>query len=81
LIEMAKGRRVVDARADSAGNITHVRIEGNQRFTGLGTAMGMADRGELSNVHSVRREGAKPHLRTNPDGRTANNLDTWAGDA
>ena len=77
---MEKGRRVVDARADSKGNITHVRIEGNQRFTGLETAMGMADRGELSNAHSVRPSTAKPHLRTNPDGRTANNLDDMAGD-
>lgn len=77
---MSNGRRVVDARADSKGNITHVRIEGNQRFTGLDAAMRMADRGELSNAHSVRREGAKPHLRTNPDGRTCNNLDDMAGD-
>jgi hypothetical protein len=43
--------------------------------------MRMADRGEISNAHSVRRENAKPHLRTNPDGRTSNNLDDMAGDA
>jgi hypothetical protein len=78
--QMAKGRRVVDARADSKGNITHVRIEGNQRFTSVDTAMGMADRGELSNAHSVRTSHAKDHLRTNPDGRTSNNLDDMAGD-
>jgi len=78
---MTKGRKVVDARADSKGNITHVKIEGNQRFTPLDDAMRMADRGELSNAHSVHREGAKPHLRTNPDGRTSNNLDDMAGDA
>lgn len=73
-------RKVVDARADSKGNITHVRIEGNQNMTPLETAMRMADRGELANVHSVRREGAKPHLRTNPDRKGNNNLDYWAGD-
>ena len=78
---MSKGRKVVDARADSKGNISHVRIEGNQRFTPVKTAMGMADRGELSNAHSVRRDGAIPHLRTNPDGRRANNLDDMAGDS
>lgn len=74
-------RRVVDARADSKGNITHVKVSGNTNFTPLKTAMGMADRGELANAHSVRREGAKPHLRTNPDGRKSNNLDDMAGDA
>lgn len=78
---MPSGRKVVDARADSKGNITHVRLEGNQNFTGLETAIRLADRGELSNAHSVRREGAKPHLRTNPDGRRGNNLDDMAGDA
>lgn len=73
-------RKVVDARADSKGNITHVRLDGNSRFTGVKTAMGMADRGELSNAHSVRRANATPHLRTNPDGKTRNNLDDMAGD-
>lgn len=73
-------RKVVDARAGSDGNITHVRLDGNTNFTNLETAMRMADRGELSNAHSVRRENAKPHLRTNPDGRSVNNLDTMAGD-
>ena len=77
---MANGRRVIDARVGSKGNITHVRIEGNQRFTGLDAAMRMADRGELSNAHRVNREGAKPRLRTNPNGRTSDNLDDMAGD-
>ncbi len=75
------GRKVVGARADSKGNITHVKISGNQNFTPVPTAMRMADRGELSNAHSVRRQGAAPHLRTNPDGRRSNNLDDMAGDA
>jgi len=74
------GRKIVDARADSKGNITQVRIAGNTNFTSLETAMRMADRGEISNAHSVHREGAKPHLRTNPDGHKSNNLDDMAGD-
>lgn len=78
---MSKQRKVVDARADSKGNITHVKLSGNTNFTNLKTAIGMADRGELSNAHSVRREGAQTHLRTNPDGRTCNNLDDMAGDS
>jgi hypothetical protein len=78
---MTKPRKVVDARADSKGNITHVKIKGNQNFTGLAAAMRMADRGELANAHSVNRAGAKPHLRTNPDSRRSNNLDEMAGDS
>lgn len=77
---MADGRKVIDARADTKGNITHVRIEGNQNFTPLETAMRMADRGDISNAHSVRPSGAKDHLRTNPDGKKSNNLDDMAGD-
>ena len=77
---MAPKRRVVDARADSEGDITHVRLDGNTNFTSVETAMGMADRGELENAHTVRRYNAKTHLRTNPDGVHNNNLDHWAGD-
>lgn len=77
---VTKPRKVVGARADNEGDITHVLLEGNQRHTPVETAMGMADRGELSNAHSVRRNNAKPHLRTNPNDRTGDNLDHMAGD-
>lgn len=74
-------RKVVDARADSEGDITHVLIEGNTKFTSVETAMNMADNGELSNAHSVRgNPNAKDHLRTNPDGIHGNNLDHFVGD-
>ncbi|MEQ8333341.1 DUF3892 domain-containing protein [Nisaea sp.] len=77
---MAKERKVINARADAEGDITHVLLEGNQRFTSVGEAMRMADAGQLSNAHTVRRQNAKPHLRTNPDGQKRNNLDDMAGD-
>lgn len=77
---MTKGRKVVDARADARGNITHVKVDGNTRFIPVNQAINMADRGELTNVHSVRPASAKPHLRSNPDGKAANNLDRMAGD-
>ena len=77
---MANDRKVVDAKADAKGNITHVLVEGNQRYTPLETAMRMADNGDLSNVHSVRPKDAKAHLRTNPDNKRSNNLDDMAGD-
>ncbi|MBL4749641.1 MAG: DUF3892 domain-containing protein [Amylibacter sp.] len=75
-----KKRKVIDARADSEGDITHVKLDGNSRFTPVEKAMEMADRGELENAHSVNRSNAKPHLRTNPDGAKRNNLDDMAGD-
>lgn len=72
-------RKIVDARAGSTGDITHVRLEGNKRFTSLERAIPIVERGDVSNAHVVRRNNAKPHLRTNPDGRRANNLDDMAG--
>lgn len=73
-------KRIVDARADREGDITHVRFDGNTRFTPVERAIPMADRGAVENAHVVRRSNAKPHLRTNPDARKANNLDDMAGD-
>jgi len=75
-----KKRKVIDARADSEGDITHVKLDGNSRFTPVKTAMKMADRDELENAHTVDRSNAKRHLRTNPDGKKGNNLDDMAGD-
>lgn len=73
-------RRIVDARADRSGNISHVRLDGNQRFTPVAQAIPMARRGEIENAHVVDRRNAVTHLRTNPDGAACNNLDTMAGD-
>ncbi len=75
---MPDRRKVVDARSDREGDITHVKLDGNSRFTPVETAMRLADQGKISNAHTVRRENAKPHLRTNPDGRARNNLDYMA---
>lgn len=74
-------RKVIDARADHKGNITHVRIEGNQRFTPKDTAINMADNNQLSNVHAVHKQDGSSYLRSNPDGTTKDNLDTMAGDS
>lgn len=76
---MAK-RKIVDARADSDGNIEAVRFQGNSRFTSADRAIPMADRGEIENTHVVRARDKRPHLRTNPDRSTKNNLDDMAGD-
>jgi hypothetical protein len=79
---MAKkgGRRVVDARADSDGDIKQVKLDGSSHFIPVKQAIRMADRGELSNAHAVHPRSRNPYLRTNPDGRKGNNLDEMAGD-
>ena len=73
-------KTIIDAKADSDGDITHVKFKGNTNFTSVDKAIPMADRGDVDNVHVVRRKGAKAHLRTNPDGTKGNNLDNMAGD-
>jgi hypothetical protein len=72
-------RKIVDARADSDGNITDVKLEGNQNFTSLETAIDMTKQGLVDAV-VVTPKDAKQHLRTRPDGKTQNNLDDMAGD-
>ena len=77
---MSGKRKVVDARQDEKGNITQVKIQGNQNFTPVETAIGMAKRGELANAHAVKKSDGGEYLRTNPDGKTKNNLDEMAKD-
>jgi hypothetical protein len=73
-------RKILDAKADVKGNITHVKLQGNSNFTPIATAVGMADKGAIAGAHAVHPVGGKPHLRSNPNGRKADNLDTMAGD-
>ena len=72
-------RKIVDAKADSEGNITHVKIQGNQNFTSLDKAIDMTKQGLVDAV-VVTPKDAKQHLRTRPDDKTKNNLDDMAGD-
>ncbi len=73
-------KKVVDAKSNQEGDITHVKIEGNQGWTPLETAIKMADQGELGNVHSVEKPGGGKYLRSNPDSQSTNNLDEMAKD-
>ena len=74
------GKRIVDARADSDGDITAVRFEGNATFTSLETAIRMAERGQVENAHVAHTGEGRPYLRTNPNGNEQDNLDYLAGD-
>jgi len=73
------GKRVVDAKEDSKGNITAVKLSGNKGFTSVETAINMADKGQIDNAHAVHpKNSTKDYLRTNPDNKTGNNLDELA---
>ena len=74
-----KGKKIVDAKADSKGNITAVKIKGNQTFTPLETAIRMTKQGKIDAV-VVKPQNAKEHLRTRPDSKEDNNLDNLASD-
>lgn len=76
---MKDKRKIEDARQDKDGNISAVRIEGNQNFTSLDKAIEMTDKGEVDAVVVTRRDGSQ-HLRTRPDDKTGNNLDELAKD-
>lgn len=76
---MVGKRKIVDAKADSKGNIKAVKIKGNKTFTPIKTAIRMTKQGKVDAV-AVKPKNAKEHLRTRPDGKTANNLDEMAED-
>jgi outer membrane protein assembly factor BamA len=76
---MSKKKIVVDAKDDQKGNITHIKIEGNQNFTSIKKAIELTEKG-IINLVVVKPSKAKVHLRTRPDGITSNNLDDLAGD-
>lgn len=73
------GKKIVNAKADSKGNIEAVQFAGNTTFTPQKTAVKMAERGEIDNAHAVHTKSGS-HLRSNPDQKKGNNLDEMAGD-
>ncbi len=77
---MSKKKKVVDARSNADGNISHVLFEGNTNFTSVEKAVEMADQGKIQNAHAVHPKTGNSYLRSNPDGKEKNNLDTMAGD-
>ncbi|MCG8606124.1 DUF3892 domain-containing protein [bacterium] len=77
---MSGQKKIVDAEADSKGNISKVRFRGNRTFTPIDTAIRMAERGKIENAHVVKPKKGDPYLRSNPDRRKGNNLDEMAGD-
>ena len=73
-------KKIVDARADSDGDITAVRFAGNATFTPLETAIRMTERGQVENAHVAHTGEGRAYLRTNPNRNEQDNLDYLAGD-
>ncbi len=73
-------KKIIDARADSEGDITSVRFRGNAGFTPIRQAIRMADRGEVESAHAVLPRCENSYLRSNPDSKKGNDLDEMAGD-
>jgi hypothetical protein len=67
-----------DARADATGKIEAICFQGSQRFTTVERAIRLVEREGSTNAHVVHPASGKPHLRTNPDASTRNNLDEMA---
>ena len=73
-------KKIIDAKADDDGDITHVKFLGNVGFTPVKKAIPMAKRHEIENVHVSKTGAGKEYLRTNPNKSEQDNLDTMAGD-
>jgi len=74
------GKRIIDATSDSSGRTTSVLLSGNTTPTPIDTAIRMTERGQIDGAHVVHPTCSEPYLRTNPDGRSRNNIDTLSGD-
>jgi hypothetical protein len=77
---MAAKKKVVNAREDESGNISHVQFAGNQKFTSVETAIGMAEQNKIENAHAVTRKDGTQFLRSNPNNKSRDNLDEMAQD-
>lgn len=72
------GKKIVDAKENSEGDITAVKLKGNATFTPIKTAIKMTKLGQIDAVPVKATPNAKEHIRTRPDKKESNNLDTMA---
>lgn len=71
-------KKIIDARADITGKITHIKCEGNKNFIPIKIAIRMTKNGAFSNIHVVKNKNGTTYLRSNPDHSKNNNLDEMA---
>jgi hypothetical protein len=77
---VSKSRKIDGARSDKDGRTTHVRFNGNERYTPVDKALPIVGRGEVSNAHVVKPTGKEPYIRTNPNQSQSDNIDSMSGD-
>lgn len=72
------GRKIIDAREGKNGNIEAVKFEGNTNFTNTEKAIEMTKNGKVDGANVSISKNGNEYLRTNPNGKTNDNLDTLA---
>jgi hypothetical protein len=75
---MTNKRKIVDAKADSKGNISAVKLEGNSNWTSISKAKVMTKNNVVDAVY-VNPSKSSDYIRQRPDKSKSNNLDDLAG--
>ena len=76
---MTSKRKIVDAKADSKGNISAVKLSGNSNFTSINTAKRMTRNGQIDAVYVKATRKTDDHIRQRPNNIECDNLDDMAG--
>lgn len=76
---MTEKRKIIDAKADSKGNISAVKLEGNSNFTSMKIAKKMTQDGKVDAVYVQAHHNTKAHLRQPRNNSKLDNLDDMAG--
>jgi len=74
---VAEKKKIIDAKNDEKGNISHVKLKGNRNYMSLDKAIEMTEQGKIDAV-VVKPSNGDKHLRTRPDSTSSNNLDDMA---
>jgi len=75
---MTDKRKIVGAKADSKGNISAVKLEGNSNWTSINKAKTMT-KNDLVDAVYVNPSKSSDYIRQRPDKNKSNNLDDLAG--
>ena len=76
---MTDKRKIIDAKADSDGNISAVKLAGNSTFTSIDIAKRMTRNGQVDAVYVTAASKTKDHLRQPRNKSQRDNLDYMAG--
>ncbi|MDX2369169.1 MAG: DUF3892 domain-containing protein [Colwellia sp.] len=76
---MTGKRKIVAAKADSNGNISAVKLDGNSNFTSIDTAKRMTQNGQIDAVYVEATRNTVDHIRQRPNNIECDNLDDMVG--